>query len=474
MESKNNKKKLKLNADAFYGRLDHKNIMQRILDEIQPINIKEYIGLPEDEDLKQKHILYAVVKHLIETAEQHNWNLCKAYDYTYIFNGAFWKQCSKDDMRKFLSDAAIKMGVPAYEAKHFQFAENQLKQFLSDAYIQKQETEQNTVSINLNNGTFEITEKGWQLRDFNPNEFITYQLPFDYDASATCPMFDDFLLKVVPDESSRMVLQEFAGFIFTNLNLEKCLVLLGTGGNGKSVFFNVINALVGKENVLNYSLGLFSHEYNRAKLTNVLLNYSSEKGLDLHPDIFKALVSAEPLQAREPYGKSFTLYNRAKFFINANELPRETESTDAYYRRFEIVPFERKITDAEKDISLADKIIANELPGVFNWLLVGLQRILQQKQFTVSKKGQEALAEFRKQSDSVELFIEEHNIVKSQTNKETLADLYKEYKSFCIDDGYKPLGKKRFSLRLETKGFERTRNNMGATSFFIEKQSKAF
>jgi len=469
-ENGEGKKKINLNPAAFYGRIDHKDILELLLSEIKQVNFREIIGLSAEEELKQKYYLYGVVKHLLQTARERRWNLCKCYDYIYVYNGAYWKQCSKEDIKKFLSDAAIKMGLPDYEAKHFEFVDKLLKQFLSDAHFSTPEPEAKKVLINLCNGTFEFTSDGWEVRDFNPDDFLTYQLPFNYDLAATCPMFDGCLKKVLPDDSCRTVLQEFAGFIFTRLNLEICLVLTGNGGNGKSVFFNVLNALIGKDNMLNYSLGLFGHEYNRAKLTNVLLNYSSEKGFDLNPDIFKALISGEPLQAREPYGKPFTIYNQVKFIINCNELPRETESTDAYFRRFLIIPFEVKITDEEKDISLADKIIANELPGVFNWLLEGLKRILKQQKFTYCEKAKKALDDFRKQADSVQLFIEEHRYITSNSNKEALADLYLKYKDFCRDDGYKALGKNRFSIRLESKGFERTRLNDGASAFYIVRQ----
>ena len=455
------KKKININTDAFYGQAAHKDILQHLLCEIKPVDFRAVIGLPTDEDLKQKHILFAIVKHLLKTAKERQWNLCRMYDYTYIYNGAYWKQCSKEDIKKFLSDAAVKMGHPNYEAKHYEFTDKVLKQFLSDAHLPAPEPNPDKVLINLHNGTFEFANEGWQKRDFNPDDFLTYKLPFEYNETATCPLFDKYLLKVVTDESSRMVLQEFAGFIFTKLNFEKCLVLTGSGGNGKSVFFNILNALIGADNILNYPLGLFSDEYNRAKLTNILLNYSSEKGFDLNPDTFKTLVSGEPLQAREPYGKSFTIRNPVKFIINCNELPRETESTEAYFRRFVIVPFDVKITEEDKDIDLAQKIIANELPGVFNWLLEGLNRIVKQKNFTYCEKAEKALGEFRKQADSVQLFIEEHNYKPSDNNKETLNDIYREYKTFCGDDGYKPLGKNRFSQRLESKGYEKIRRNDG-------------
>lgn len=474
MQNKDNNKRIKLNADAFYGRIDHEHIFEKLIAEIQPVDFFEVLGLPHEETLLQKHKIYAVVKHLIATAMNKNWNLCKRFDYIYIYNGSYWKQINKDDFKKFLSDAAVKTGLPDYEAKIFDFADKLLKQFISDAHLSEPNFSEGKVMINLQNGTFVFNEQGCSLEEFNPADFQTYQLPFNYESYATCPMFLKYLQMVLPDVESRMVLQEFAGFIFTNLNLEKILVLLGHGGNGKSVFFNILNALLGRNNVLNYPLGMFSSEYNRAKLTDVLLNYSSEKGFDLHPDTLKALVSGEPQQAREPYGKSFTIYNKVKFIINCNELPRETESTDAYFRRFLIVRFDEKISDDDKDIDLADKIIDKELPGVFNWLLEGLERIMFQKKFSPCPKSDNALEEFRKQADSVQLYIEENNFVNSDTNREALKTLHNDYKEFCKEDIYKPLGKNRFSKRLANKGFVQTRLGDGTTAFFIAKQVSSF
>lgn len=81
------------------------------------------------------------------------------------------------------------------------------------------------------------------------------------------------------------------------------------------------------------------------------------------------------------------------------------------------------------------------------------------------------LNDFRKQSDSVQRWIEENSYQPSE-QKLALADLYNDYKQFCKDDNYRPLGKNRFSQRLETKGFERTRLNNGSIAFFVDKISQ--
>ena len=465
-----NKKSITITPEklaAFEGRKNHLDVLNSLVDQITPINIREFLNLPEDVGEKQKHIIVAVVKHLLEFAADRQWNLSKVYDYTYVFNGAFWQQLDKEDMKQFLGKAAVKMGCPDYEVRFYEFKDKLLKQFLTDAYLPAPPAQPDKILINLQNGTMEFTTEGWILREFRPADFLTYQLPFSQNKEAICPLFDKYLSEVLTDESSQMILQEFSGYVFTNMNLEKMLMLTGSGSNGKSVFFNIISALVGKQNILNYSLGLFSHEYCRAKLTNVLLNYSSEKGTELNPDTFKALVSGEPLQAREPYGKSFTLFNKVRFIVNANELPRETEHTEAYFRRYLIIPFDITITEAQRDIELADKIISNELSGVFNWLLLGLERIIEQKKFTHCAKSEKALSDFQRQADSVALFTEEFNYQKSETNKETIAELYIRYKTFCNDDGYKSVGKNKFSGRLEKNGFVKTRMNNGATAFFM-------
>ena len=244
------KKKPNLNANDFYGKLEHRDVLKKLLDDIQPVTFSHVISLPPGETIKQKHIIFAIIKNLLEITMQRQWNLCTAFGYVYIYNGSYWKQCEKDDIKNFLCAAAIKMSHPDYEVKADTFPDKLLKQFLNDAHLPTREPDKDKVLINLQNGTFEFTKEGWKLREFNPDDFLTYQLPFAYEKEATCPLFDKFLLRVLPDESCRLVVQEFVSYIFTSLNMEKCLFLLGDGGNGKSVFMNVITALIGKENTL--------------------------------------------------------------------------------------------------------------------------------------------------------------------------------------------------------------------------------
>lgn len=138
----------------------------------------------------------------------------------------------------------------------------------------------------------------------------------------------------MPEEKSQHMLSEYLGYVFiqpTTLKLEKTLLLYGSGANGKSVFFEIVNALLGAENVSSYSLQSLTNDngYFRAKLADKLVNYASEIKGNLQTAIFKQLVSGEPVEARLP----FSLTKYANLIFNCNELPKDIEHTNAYFRR---------------------------------------------------------------------------------------------------------------------------------------------
>jgi len=63
------KKIITLNHDAFYGRVDHKDILQHLLADFHPVNFRELIELDAEEKMRQKHHVFGVVKHLLHTAK---------------------------------------------------------------------------------------------------------------------------------------------------------------------------------------------------------------------------------------------------------------------------------------------------------------------------------------------------------------------------------------------------------------------
>jgi putative DNA primase/helicase len=139
---------------------------------------------------------------------------------------------------------------------------------------------------------------------------MTYVLPFDYDPLAEAPLFHAYINRVLPEQRLQDILAEYTGYIFARgLKLEKVALLFGIGANGKSVFADILNALLGKDNVCGFSLHSItkSDSWQRAELEHKLLNYSSEINTKMESDTFKKLVSGEPVEAHRKYKDPYTM-----------------------------------------------------------------------------------------------------------------------------------------------------------------------
>lgn len=425
--------------------------------------------------LNLKHYLVLSIENALKMAENNRWGLCKNHDFIYLYNGTFWAEIDKETFQKFLGEAAEQMGVAKFSARYYQFREQLFKQFIATAYLPTPESNKDTVLINLQNGTFEISPQGTKLRPFDRSDFITYQLPFEYTPQAKAPLFEAYLNKVLPDPERQRVLAEYLGFVFIKhgsnaLKEEKALILYGTGANGKSVFFEVVNALLGANNVSSFSLQELTDDsgYYRAMIANKLVNYASEINGKLQTDNFKKMASGETIPARLPYGKPMQLTNYAKLIFNCNELPKDVEHTNAYFRRFLIIPFDVTIPEPEQDKNLHAKIIEKELSGVFNWVLQGLNRLLEQKRFSDCEAAQQALEEYKTESNSVQMFLAENEYKSSSSKYKLIKDLYPEYRAFCTGDGMTPFKKINFIKQLRALGFLVDRVSQNQLAVFIE------
>lgn len=407
---------------------------------------------------RQKYVI--IINELIRIAEENNWGMAKNGVFVYLYNGAYWEVLDEDVLGKFLSQVAERMGIVWFDAQQFQVRDYLLRQFMCSSFITMPEGDDN-VKINLKNGTFVFgDERG--LREPRREDFIKYQLPFSYDPSAKCPIFDKYLREVLPDQTVRDVLAEFVAYTFTkNLKLEKALVLYGDGSNGKGVFFEVVCALLGRENVSTYDIKNLTDEsgYFRSMIANKLVNFSPEIGTDYEGDTFKRLCSGESLGARLPHGKPFEISSYAKIIFNANRLPVPKEITHAFFRRFLILPFNVTIEGDRVDPDLPKKIINNELAGVFNWVLDGLERILKNRRFTSCKTIDQELEKYKRESDSVCTFIDDEGWNRSIDDRVELKVIFGDYRQYCFDNGLRPCGSREFSKRLDRQGIEVKKSN---------------
>jgi len=353
--------------------IKHNEILALLIERITRVNFRAAANLTDpDEKLKKNHQLIICIENILKKSIENKLGICKSNDFIYLYNGAYWKQLDIEKMQTFLGDAAQKMGIGKFHAKYYVFKQDLYKQFMCGAVMDLPERQPGMVLINLLNGTFEISPERRELRRHMQEDFITYQLPFEYNTGATAPLFQSYLDRVQPDKDRQNILAEYLGYLFiqtSTLKLEKVLLLYGTGANGKSVFFEIVNAMLGEENVSTFTLQTLTDIERggpyRAKIADKLVNYASEINGKLETSMFKKMVSGEPLEAKALYSQPHQITDYAKLIFNCNELPKDTEQTHAFFRRFLIVPFNVTIPEDEQDSQLPQRIIKTELSGIF-------------------------------------------------------------------------------------------------------------
>lgn len=385
----------------------------------------------------------------------------------YVYVGTHWEVTKTQIYYDYVKEACRRVGLsevyvqdPVFMNKVFEKVAFIVSHHISTAQPH------DGVWINLRNCTVEILADGTlSTHEHRPEDFFLYCLPYSYDAEARCEKWTKFLNDVLPDKVSQTVLAEYIGYCFTtSMKLEKMLVLFGGGANGKSVCMDVIKQLFGRSNISEATLSSITNDPEaRTVLENKLVNISSESGRNLNAAVLKMMISGEPVEMRKLYVGTKTLYNPPKLITSYNELP-PIENTHGYKRRWILMPFKRTIADNEQDPALSRKL-TGELPGILNWVLMHLQKLVQRvsnsvgEGFTYSEECDEALKEYFKTANTAMLFFEEC-CKTDDTVLVKLKDLYVDYQNYCRESGVsKPVIKKNFKKIAQDWGAAVTNSN---------------
>jgi len=285
--------------------------------------------------------------------------------------------------------------------------------------------------LNLQNGLLNL--KTLELMPHSKNYISFNQLPFKYDPETKCPQFERFLNQIFSDEPEKAdVLQEFCGYILEPDNrFEKALIGVGPGANGKGTSEKVLQNILGELNYSCVPLKRLGDRFETQILQHKMANFSSEvpKDVIVKDDYFKAIISGDKIRAEYKNGVIFFFTPRAKLFIMTNHLPRSVDSTYGFYRKIMILPFNISFKGDKNDVNLIKKLLT-ELPGIFNWMLKGRQRLIQRGHFCETKQMREALLQMRSENDSVLAFVENCCILEGG-RKIQKGTLYDEYETFC-------------------------------------------
>lgn len=93
-----------------------------------------------------------------------------------------------------------------------------------------------------------------KLEPHSPDAIFINQIPVQWVPGAACLVFEKFVSEVLPADAIELVFEIMGLAMYSANPLRVAVLLLGPGGNGKTVLLRVIIALLGAANISNVPL----------------------------------------------------------------------------------------------------------------------------------------------------------------------------------------------------------------------------
>ena len=302
--------------------------------------------------------------------------------------------------------------------------------------------------IPLLNGILDIRTR--ELKDFDPTKIFFNKIPINYEPQAECPAVLNHFKTILNTEEEINVLIELFGYLLLKeYKIEKAFMFVGFGRNGKSKTIELMKKFVGAENTSSLPLRTLHEEsFSLSELFGRMANLASDLSrTDLkETGTIKGLIGRDTIQAKRKYLRDLNFVNYAKMIFSANELPRIYDTTDGFWTKWVLIEFPFKFISKEQynlldekeklkhriiDIDIIEKISTEEeLSGLLNYALDGLDRILKQKDFSYSKSTAEVKDLWIRKSDSFTAFCYDHleEEPDSTISKEILRKMFYKYR----------------------------------------------
>lgn len=300
------------------------------------------------------------------------------------------------------------------------------------------------------NGMLRLQDK--ELLPFSPSYRRRNKLAVRYLPGAKCPKFLETLMQAALDADDLDLLQRWAGLALIGENLsQKLMILSGTAGGGKGTFINVLVGIIGQINIGSLRPHLLNERFELGRLLGKTLlygadvpdNFLNQRGAS----VLKSLTGFDPVTLEfKNSNEQPSIICRFNIIVTCNSrLTVHLEGdTEAWRRRLAIIEYRRpKPQNVIAD--LGQRILAEEAPGVLNWMLEGQDKIRAAGwQLRLSERQQTRVDNLLLESDGHSVFAREC-LRREVGGQVTAPECFAAYVEFCTGRGWAALQKNKFA-----------------------------
>jgi putative DNA primase/helicase len=332
--------------------------------------------------------------------------------------------------------------------------------------------------ISCPNGVIDLNTGGF--RPGKPDDYIKVACPTEWKGiNEPCPEWDNFQLQIFNGDLELVgYVRRLNGYTISGQRKERVLPIpWGIGWNGKGTTFETLEYTLGDlagpvpseillEDGKNYRTGGSpTPEIMRLRSKRLVWASETNEGRKLNAGKVKLLTGGDTLVGRDPFGKKLVSFPPTHtLFLMTNHKPKANADDFALWERINLIPFELSFVDKptepherKRDKHIVDRL-KKEAPGILAWLVRGFFEWKQQG-LNPPAKVTDATAEYRETEDTIGQFIAEQCVV-NESARVKASEFYKQYETWCEENGHKPVWGNTFGQRIVAK-FPKKSTNKG-------------
>lgn len=316
-----------------------------------------------------------------------------------------------------------------------------------------------------------------EMRPGHTSDRLRRVCPTEYDPTAKCPRFEQFIREIMPDQETAEFLKRLFGyFISGSIRDHIFTVFWGQEGrNGKDTLLEAIHHVMGplvapiKTSAIMAKNMEPEHDSALMDLRGRRMVWASESGdrQPLDAAKIKQWTGGGMLKGRPPYGsKEIEFMPTHKLVLITNNKPKVSADDTAMWRRMVLIPF--AMSFVETPVKPHDRLIDVTLPeqlrteqkGILNWLVQGCL----EWQRDGLKKPNLVLAateNYRSEEDLVAGFLKDC-VINDLMGSVSAKDMYDAYVRWAEANAQgTPIKPKTFTKALRAKGMETSHTRIG-------------
>jgi len=321
--------------------------------------------------------------------------------------------------------------------------------------------------LGVANGVINLKTGG--LRDNTILEFITKQAPVTFNPKATCHKWLKFLDQAMGSDKDMIgYLQRIVGYSLTGVTTEqKLFFLYGFGSNGKSVFINTIQDMLGDysmqtpvSTLMTKNKGSVNNDVARLRGARFVATTETEEHSKFNESEVKLLTGGDTITARFLNQEFFEFRPEFKLWISGNHKPVPGDG-HGIWRRLILIPFEVVVEEKNRDLKLENKL-KKELSGILNWAIEGCLD-WQETGLKTPQKILNAIKEYKSEMDTIQSWMDDCWIPNPNPRAEIKASvLYTSYKRWAEENGeYYKMTQRILGQKLKERNYDKTRKSSG-------------